>query len=166
MAGTGDSRDETRAGLEAAAGRDATVRRMKDEGLYDKPLYAISVAAELAAMHPQTLRTYERRGLVRPLRLANNRRLYSPHDVERLRRVQLLTDTGLNLAGVERVLALEALVQHMESQMAGLRHELDRAAEHLRDEVRRVERSHRRDLVPVRGRAVVSLRPTGRRRDE
>lgn len=140
-------------------------RRRRDDQLREKPLYAISVAAELAAMHPQTLRTYERRGLVTPLRLANNRRLYSPRDVEKLRRIQQLTDTGLNLAGVERVLALEALIDHLESEMLGLRRELDSAADRLRDEVRRVERSHRRDLVPLRARAVLSLRPTDGRPD-
>jgi MerR family transcriptional regulator/heat shock protein HspR len=138
--------------------------RGRDEIMWERPVYAISVAAELAAMHPQTLRTYERRGLVHPLRLANNRRLYSPQDVEKLRRIQQLTDTGLNLAGVERVLALEALVDHLETEMDGLRNELERAAVHLRDEVKRVERSHRRDLVPVRTRAMVSLRPPAGRR--
>ncbi len=67
----------------------------------------ISIAAELAAMHPQTLRMYERRGLLRPQRSAKNTRLYSQDDVERLRRIQELTELGLNLAGVERVLELE-----------------------------------------------------------
>ncbi len=74
----------------------------------DRPRYMISVAAELAGMHPQTLRVYEQRGLVRPQRTAGNTRLYSDHDIERLRLIQRLTsELGLNLAGVERVLRLE-----------------------------------------------------------
>ncbi|HEY5386528.1 MAG TPA: MerR family transcriptional regulator, partial [Thermoleophilia bacterium] len=73
----------------------------------DRALFMISVAAELAGMHPQTLRLYERRGLVRPQRTAKNTRRYSQRDVERLQRIQQLTELGLNLAGVERVLAME-----------------------------------------------------------
>ena len=80
----------------------------------DRPLFMISVAAELAGMHPQTLRIYERRGLLRPQRSAKNTRRYSRRDVERLRRIQELTELGLNLAGVERVLA-------MEEQLAAMR---------------------------------------------
>ena len=135
-------------------------RRTADDPSFERAVYVISVAAELAAMHPQTLRTYERRGLVWPKRLANNRRLYSQHDVERLRRIQQLTVTGLNLAGVERVLALEALVDHLEGEMETLRDELDASSRRLREEVKRVEQSHRRDLVPVRRGAVLRLRPT------
>lgn len=73
-----------------------------------RPLFMISIAAELAAMHPQTLRLYERRGLLQPQRSAKNTRLYSRADVDRLQRIQELTDLGLNLAGVERVLELES----------------------------------------------------------
>ena len=85
-----------------------------------RPLFMISIAAELAAMHPQTLRLYERRGLVQPRRSAKNTRLYSLADVDRLQRIQELTELGLNLAGVERVLALEAQVATMRAQMARL----------------------------------------------
>jgi len=126
-----------------------------------RPLFMISVAAELAAMHPQTLRLYERRGLLQPQRSAKNTRLYSQADVDRLQRIQALTDLGLNLAGVERVLALEAQMALMREQMDRLEAELARAADDLRAQVREVERSMRHDLVPVTHTAVVRI---GRRR--
>ena len=115
----------------------------------------ISIAAQLAAMHPQTLRVYERRGLLQPQRSAKNTRLYSLADVERLRRIQELTDFGLNLAGVERVLALESQLAVMAGQLDHLRGELARAADDLRDQVLEVERSTRHDLVPLAHMAVV-----------
>jgi MerR family transcriptional regulator/heat shock protein HspR len=80
----------------------------------DQGVFMISVAAELAHMHPQTLRIYEARGLIRPKRSPKNTRLYSQRDVERLRRIQQLTAEGLNLAGVERVLALEGRLRELE----------------------------------------------------
>jgi MerR family transcriptional regulator/heat shock protein HspR len=121
----------------------------------------ISIAAELAAMHPQTLRLYERRGLVQPQRSAKNTRLYSLADVDRLQRIQELTELGLNLAGVERVLALESQMALMRAQMDLLEAELARAADDLRDRVRQVERSLRHDLVPASHMAVVRI---GKRR--
>ena len=121
----------------------------------------ISIAAELAAMHPQTLRLYERRGLLQPQRSAKNTRLYSRADVDRLQRIQELTERGLNLAGVERVLALESQMAVMREQMARLEAELARAADDLRDQVRQVERSMRHDLVPASHMAVVRI---GKRR--
>jgi MerR family transcriptional regulator, heat shock protein HspR len=121
----------------------------------------ISVAAELAGMHPQTLRLYERRGLVQPQRTAGKTRRYSQHDVERLQRIQELTDLGLNLAGVERVLTMEAQLEAMQRQMQLLQQRLDEAAEAMRLEVERVERSHRMDLVPVGRSQIVHI---GRRR--
>jgi len=127
----------------------------------DRPLFMISVAAGLAAMHPQTLRMYERRGLLHPQRSAKNTRLYSERDVERLRRIQELTDMGMNLAGVERVLALEEQLETVRRQADHLRRQLEEAAEHLRTEVRRAEAAHRLELVPVRPGAIVA---TGRRR--
>jgi MerR family transcriptional regulator/heat shock protein HspR len=123
----------------------------------------ISVAAELAAMHPQTLRMYERRGLVRPQRSAKNTRLYSERDVERLRRIQELTELGMNLAGVERVLALEEELERLRGQAERMRRELDEAARRLRAEVRRTEAAHRFELVPVR-RGATAIVATGRRR--
>jgi len=121
----------------------------------------ISVAAELAGMHPQTLRLYERRGLLHPQRTAKNTRRYSPRDVERLQRIQQLTEVGLNLAGVERVLVMEEKMAAMQNELALLRARLDAAAATMRREVERVERSHRLDLVPVTHTEVVRL---GRRR--
>ncbi len=81
----------------------------------ERGVYMISVAAELAHMHPQTLRTYEARGLIAPQRSPKNTRLYSQRDVRRLRRIQELTAEGLNLAGVERVLALERRLEKLEN---------------------------------------------------
>jgi MerR family transcriptional regulator, heat shock protein HspR len=136
---------------------------MADEQ-FDRPVYIISVVAELTSMHPQTLRTYERRGLLRPRR-SSNRRMYSAHDLERLRRIQELTELGLNLAGVERVLQLEEHLAQMQHDVELLQAQLVEAAQRMRDEVERVERAHRHDLVPARRRAVVSLRPEQRRRE-
>jgi MerR family transcriptional regulator/heat shock protein HspR len=107
----------------------------------DRPRYMISVAAELVGMHPQTLRIYESRGLIRPRRTAGNTRLYSEVDVERLRLIQrLTTELGLNLAGVERVLALEDELQRM-------RRRLDRMEREMRDAIEQVHRQYRRELV-------------------
>jgi MerR family transcriptional regulator, heat shock protein HspR len=117
----------------------------------------ISIAADLAEMHPQTLRMYERRGLVHPRRTAKNTRLYSLADVERLRRIQELTDLGLNLAGVERVLRLETELTAALDQVEALRRELAEVTARIRDEVRVAERSLRHDLVPVRSTAVIRI---------
>jgi MerR family transcriptional regulator, heat shock protein HspR len=88
----------------------------------ERGVFMISVAAELAHMHPQTLRMYETRGLIEPQRSAKNTRLYSQHDVERLRHIQRLTsEQGLNLAGVEIVLEMEAEVERMRAKLERLR---------------------------------------------
>jgi MerR family transcriptional regulator/heat shock protein HspR len=129
----------------------------------DRPLFMISVAAELAEMHPQTLRMYERRGLLHPQRSAKNTRLYSERDVARLRRIQELTEMGMNLAGVERVLALEVELESLRRQTERLHRQLEEAAERLRAEVRKVEAAHRLELVPVR-RSATAIVATGRRR--
>jgi MerR family transcriptional regulator/heat shock protein HspR len=108
----------------------------------DRPRYMISVAADLVGMHPQTLRIYESKGLIRPKRTAGNTRLYSEVDIERLRLIQQLTnDLGLNLAGVEQVLDLQDQVQRM-------RRTLDRMEREMREAVNQVHRQYRRDLVP------------------
>lgn len=86
-----------------------------------RAVYIISVAAELAGVHPQTLRIYERKGLVDPARTGGGSRRYSDADIERLRKIQELTNEGLNLAGVKRVLALEARVAELEAELAELR---------------------------------------------
>ncbi len=123
----------------------------------DRPLFSISVAAELARMHPQTLRLYERRGLVHPQRTAKNTRRYSQRDVERLQRIQELTELGLNLTGVERVLVMEQQLAGMRREMTLMQARLDEAAAIMRSEVERVERSHRLDLVPVARTQVIRL---------
>ena len=82
----------------------------------DRGVFMISVAAELAHMHPQTLRIYEQRGLIQPKRSPKNTRLYSQRDVERLQRIQQLTAEGLNLAGVQKVLALERRLRQLEGE--------------------------------------------------
>ena len=107
----------------------------------DRARYMISVAADLVGMHPQTLRIYEQKGLVRPKRTAGNTRLYSEADIERLRLIQrLTTELGLNLAGVERVL-------HLEDELARMRRRLERLEAEMREALNDVHRQYRRDLV-------------------
>ena len=115
-----------------------------------RPLFMISVAAELAEMHPQTLRLYERRGLIRPRRSSKSTRLYSLDDVERLRRIQqLVTECGLNLAGVERVLEMEEQLAAMQRRLDHLEAELERLTAQAREQLEAVHRSYRKELVPV-----------------
>lgn len=106
-------------------------------------VYVISVAAELVGMHPQTLRIYERKGLLDPSRTSGGSRRFSERDLERLERIQELTTAGLNLEGVRRVLELEV-------EVASLRQELEEVRAEARQAVERIHRSYRRDLVPVR----------------
>jgi len=96
-------------------------RRIKATFDEEQGVFMISVAAELAEMHPQTLRMYEQRGLIAPKRSPKNTRLYSQRDVERLRRIQQMTHEGLNLAGVETVLSLEGQVQRLRGEVERLR---------------------------------------------
>jgi MerR family transcriptional regulator, heat shock protein HspR len=115
----------------------------------DRGVYMISVAAELAGMHPQTLRIYETRGLITPKRSPKNTRLYSQQDVERLRRIQELTgQLGMNLAGVERVFELEEEMERMRRRMRNLERHAIRVQDELRQELERVRRSLRYELVP------------------
>jgi MerR family transcriptional regulator/heat shock protein HspR len=112
-------------------------------------VYMISVAAELAGMHPQTLRIYEARGLINPSRSPKNTRLYSQDDVERLRRIQELTsELGMNLAGVEKVFEMEQELQRMRRRMNVLERQAQRIQEELEGELDRVRRSFRAELVP------------------
>ena len=112
-------------------------------------VYMISVAAELAGMHPQTLRIYETRGLITPQRSPKNTRLYSDEDVQRLRRIQeLTTHLGMNLAGVEKVFELETEIDRMRRRMRNLERQADRDQEELAEELERVRRSFRAELVP------------------
>ena len=112
-------------------------------------VFMISVAAELAEMHPQTLRMYEARGLITPKRSPKNTRLYSQDDVERLRRIQQMTaEEGLNLAGVETVLELERQLERARSDMARLRERAGELERRMAEEIERVRRSFRAEIVP------------------
>jgi MerR family transcriptional regulator, heat shock protein HspR len=107
----------------------------------ERPRYMISVAADLVGMHPQTLRMYEQKGLVRPKRTPGNTRLYSERDLERLRLIQrLTTELGLNLAGVEHVLRLEDELQRLHARLDGMERR-------MREEIQKVHRNYRRELV-------------------
>jgi MerR family transcriptional regulator/heat shock protein HspR len=107
----------------------------------DRGRYMISIAAELVGMHPQTLRIYEQKGLVRPKRTSGNTRLYSEQDLERLKLIQrLTTDYGLNLAGVEMVLGLEDQLNRMQRRM-------ERMERELRERMRDIERQYKREVV-------------------
>ena len=117
----------------------------------DRGVFMISVAAELAEMHPQTLRMYESRGLITPKRSPKGTRLYSQEDVERLRRIQEMTaELGMNLAGVERVFELEDQLERMGKRMESLRREAERVRQQMDEELERVRRSFRAELVPYR----------------
>jgi len=121
------------------------VPREPDRG---QGVYMISVAAELAGMHPQTLRIYETRGLITPKRSPKNTRLYSQEDVERLRRIQELTsELGMNLAGVEKVFEMEQEMARMRRRMRVLERQARRVQEELEEELERVRRSFKRELV-------------------
>jgi MerR family transcriptional regulator, heat shock protein HspR len=123
----------------------------------DSPRYMISIAAELVGMHPQTLRVYEAKGLVRPRRTPGNTRLYSNADLERLRLIQRLTsELGLNLAGVETVLRLEDELKRLRTRVARLERE-------VREEVAKVHKQYRRELVLYRDAATSTLPTTQRR---
>ena len=125
------------------------MRRMAERPDRDRGVYMISVAAELAGMHPQTLRIYESRGLIQPKRSPKNTRLYSQEDVDRLRRIQELTgELGMNLAGVERVFELEEEIQRMRRRMRNLERHAQRVQEELHKELERVRRSFKYELVP------------------
>ena len=115
---------------------------MPDRDTTTRAVYVISVAAELAGLHPQTLRIYERKGLVDPARTGGGSRRYSDDDIAQLRRIQELTTEGLNLAGVQKVLALEA-------ELARLRQALAAAQDGAEQAVQQTHRRYRRDLVPL-----------------
>jgi MerR family transcriptional regulator, heat shock protein HspR len=124
-------------------------------------VYMISVAAELAGMHPQTLRIYETRGLIQPKRSPKNTRLYSDEDVERLRRIQeLTTELGMNLAGVEKVFELEEEIGRMKRRVRSLERQAERVQQELAEELDRVRRSYKAELVPYQppGSALVPAR--------
>jgi len=127
----------------------------------DRGVFMISVAAELAEMHPQTLRMYEQRGLIEPKRSPKGTRLYSQEDVERLRRIQAMTnELGLNLAGVEHVLRLEQELERSRRRVEALERRTEQLQERMTAEIEAVRREFRADLVPLKHtRALVLVRP-------
>ena len=127
---------------------------------HNRGVFMISVAAELAEMHPQTLRMYEQRGLITPKRSPKGTRLYSQADVEKLRRIQEMTnELGLNLAGVERVLALEEELERTTRRLEALEERNRRMREEMAAEVERARQALRGELVPYRRGDVVPARP-------
>ena len=123
----------------------------------DRALYIISVAAELAGVHPQTLRIYVRRGLIEPARTQGRSRRYSEDDIALLRRIQELTNEGVSLVGVRKIIDLETDLARAQARIRELEQALDRARDDLVEAVQQAHREHRRDLVPV-SRAVVQVR--------
>jgi MerR family transcriptional regulator, heat shock protein HspR len=129
--------------------RKRRVQRVEATLDEERGVFMISVAAELAEMHPQTLRMYEARGLITPKRSPRNTRLYSQKDVEQLRRIQRMTsDEGLNLAGVETVLEMEARVERMRAELDRMRKRTQELERQMVEEVERVRKSLRAELVP------------------
>lgn len=117
----------------------------------DRALFVISVAAELAGVHPQTLRMYERKGLIRPQRTSGNTRRYSQADIEIVRLIQELTqDRGMNLAGVEMVIELQEQLQQAQDRMERLRREAFELQQQLHENLERIRRAQQTALVPLR----------------
>lgn len=110
-------------------------------------LYMISVAASLAGVHPQTLRIYEQRQLIQPTRTPKGTRLYSDENVETLRRIQELTDEGMNLAGVERVFAMEAQIARLQRRVVSLERQLEQTRLEALAEIDRIRRAGRAEIV-------------------
>jgi MerR family transcriptional regulator, heat shock protein HspR len=142
-------------------------------GTPNQAIYVISVAAELAGVHPQTLRVYERKGLLSPARTAGNTRRYSPRDIERLRKIQELTQEGINLAGVMRILGLEQRLETIEGELRAALEQVERSEARLEEllqarqglslvplrDVRRVRRAMRSDAIDRAGRRRVFPAP-------
>jgi len=121
-------------------------------------LYVISVAAELAGVHPQTLRIYERKGLLSPARTSGRSRRYSERDIALLRRIQELTNDGVSLAGVQRVLALEDELHAAQGRIARLEARLVALQQEMQERVDAAHRQYKRELVPIRTSSIVKLR--------
>jgi len=120
-----------------------------------RALYVISVAAELAGVHPQTLRIYERKGLLEPARTSGRSRRYSDEDIELLRRIQELTTEGVSLVGVQRILALEAELRASLQRIDQLRERVDALQREMDDRVEAAHRQYKHELVPLRNSTVV-----------
>jgi MerR family transcriptional regulator/heat shock protein HspR len=109
---------------------------MARDNRQERAVYIISVAAELAGMHPQTLRIYERKGLLRPARTAGNTRRYSDRDIDRLRKIQELTQLGVNLAGVKKIMEMQAKLERIRGEMEEMSEELEQTKRRLGGEPR------------------------------
>ena len=125
-----------------------------------RALYVISVAAELAGVHPQTLRIYERKGLIRPARTSGRSRRYSERDIALLRRIQDLTNAGVSLAGVERIMDLEADLSAAKTRIRELETRVDETVRRANEMVEEVRRQHRSEIVPWRPPTIVRFEPT------
>jgi MerR family transcriptional regulator/heat shock protein HspR len=123
-----------------------------------RALYVISVAAELAGVHPQTLRIYERKGLLAPARTSGRSRRYSDRDIELLRRIQELTNDGVSLAGVQRILALEDQLSAARDRIAQLEARLDAMRREAQEQVEAVRREYKKELVPFRTNSLTHYR--------
>ena len=121
-------------------------------------LYVISVAAELAGVHPQTLRIYERKGLLEPARTSGRSRRYSDHDIQLLRRIQELTNEGISLSGVQRILALEQDLDAVRQRAARLEASVDALQQEMEARVAAAHRQYRREIVPLRSGSIVLAR--------
>jgi MerR family transcriptional regulator, heat shock protein HspR len=134
---------------DGSGGRRVSRHRVETRIDDERGVFMISVAAELAEMHPQTLRMYEARGLITPKRSPKNTRLYSQRDVERLRRIQqMTTEEGLNLAGVETVLQMEERVERMRAELERMRKRTEELQRQMVEEVEKVRKSLRAEIVP------------------
>jgi MerR family transcriptional regulator/heat shock protein HspR len=123
----------------------------------DRALYIISVAAELAGVHAQTLRIYERKGLIEPRRTEGGSRRYSDRDITLLRRIQDLTNEGVSLVGVRKILDLETELEEAQDRIDELEADIEALRREQRERIEAVHRQYRRALVPVK-RAVVQVR--------
>ncbi len=128
-----------------------------------RAVFVISVAAELAGVHPQTLRIYERKGLINPARTSGRSRRYSEHDIAMLRRIQELTNAGVGLAGVERILELETQLADAATRIDELERQLEALRGAALEAVEAAHRQYRNELVPFRGAALVRVEPSRRR---
>ena len=128
----------------------------------ERALYIISVAAELAGVHPQTLRIYERKGLLEPARTSGRSRRYSDEDIELLRRIQELTAEGISLVGVQRILVLESELRATLQRVSQLQETVESLQREMHDRVAAAHRQYKRELVPVRTANVVRLDPARR----
>jgi MerR family transcriptional regulator, heat shock protein HspR len=127
-----------------------------------RAVYVISVAAELAGMHPQTLRIYERKGLIEPARTSGRSRRYSERDIELLRRIQTLSGDGVSLTGVQRILELEDELRDARRTISELETQLDMVRQEMERRIRGVHKEYRRDLVPVQSGTLVKFQATRR----